>query len=298
MSTQPTSLEQKQGVIWLNGKFVDWADAQVHVLTHTLHYGSGVFEGERAYNGQIFKITEHHERLHKSAEMLDFKIPYTVQELNDAANEVLKRNNLTNAYLRPVAWHGAEALNVSSTKNSVNVAIAAWEWTSFFTGNSGLKLMWADWTRPAPTMAPVHAKANGQYIIGTLSKNKAEKTGYHDALMLDYRGYVAECTGANIFIVKNGVMYTPIADCFLNGITRQTVIELGRQCGYTVEEKHIMPDEIKTADEIFVTGSAAEVQPVVQVGEQTYAIGPITQRIQTEYQNLVNGNQVGARNAA
>ncbi len=281
-------LNECSGWIWMNGKFFEWQQANIHILSHTLHYGSGVFEGERAYKGQIFKKSQHHQRLHDSAGMLGFKIPYSVAELDRAAEDVLTRNKLKNAYVRPVAWHGAEGLSVASASNSVNVAIAAWEWTSYFSkGVSGIKLMWSDWIRPAPNMAPVHAKANGLYIIGTLSKNKAELHGYHDALMMDYRGYVAECTGANIFMVKEGVLYTPIADCFLNGITRQTIIEIAHAHHIPFVEKHIMPAEILSADEIFMTGSAVEVLPVVQIGETPFSIGKVTMRMMTEYLKLV-----------
>jgi 2-isopropylmalate synthase len=285
-------LDKQSGWIWIDGEFIDWQEAKVHVLSHTLHYGSGVFEGERAYNGRIFKMHEHHQRLHDSAAMLDFKIPYSVDELNQAAEEILRRNNLKDAYLRPVAWHGAEGLSVASYKNSVHVAIAAWEWLSYFTpGTFGLKLMWSEWIRPAPTMSPVQAKANGQYIIGTLSKNKAEKAGFHDALMLDYRGYVAECTGANVFMVKDGVVMTPIADCFLDGITRQTIIELIQKNKLSFVEKHITPAEIMEADEIFVTGSAVEVQPVIQIAEKNFCIGPVTESMMNQYRQLVTGGQ-------
>lgn len=287
-------LDKNSGFIWMDGEFVAWEDAKIHTLTHTLHYGSGVFEGERAYNGNIFKMTEHHQRLHDSAAMLDFKIPYTVEELNQAAEKLLKLNNLSNAYLRPVAWHGSETLSVSSLRNSVHVAIAAWKWDSYFPADhKGIKLMWGKWVRPAPNMSPVQAKANGQYIISTLSKNKAESLGFHDALMLDYRGYIAECTGANVFMVKNGILYTPIADCFLNGITRKTIIELARASHIPLVEKHILPPEILLADEVFVTGSAAEVQPVIQIGEQEFEQGPITQRLASKYRNLVTGGVNG-----
>lgn len=285
-------LYKLQGWIWMNGEFIEWQDAKCHILTHTLHYGSGVFEGERAYDGKIFKMREHHQRLHDSAGMLNFKIPYTVEELNEAAVELLRINNLQDAYLRPVAWHGAESLSVASYNNSVNVAIAAWEWKSYFTpGAIGLKLMWSDWVRPAPNMSPVHAKANGQYITGTLSKNKAELSGYNDALMLDYRGYVAECTGANIFMVKGGVVCTPIADCFLSGITRQTIIDLVKQHGIPFIEKHILPSELTGADEVFITGSAAEVQPVIQIGEKHFSSGEITNLMIQEYKKLVTGGR-------
>jgi branched-chain amino acid aminotransferase group I len=281
-------LDNSNGLIWMNGKFVSWQEAKIHILTHTLHYGSGVFEGERAYNGKIFKMSEHHQRLHDSAWMLDFKIPYSVEELNQAAKELLKLNNLSNAYLRPVAWHGSEALSVSSLRNSVHVAIAAWKWDSYFPADQkGIKLMWAKWVRPAPNMSPVHAKANGQYIISTLSKNKAEGMGFQDALMLDYRGYIAECTSANVFMVKNGILSTPIADCFLNGITRKTIIELAHASHIPFIEKYIMPSEILLADEVFVTGTAAEVQPVIQIGEKKFELGSITQHLASNYKNLV-----------
>lgn len=283
-------LDKNDGFIWIDGEFHAWKEAKIHILTHTLHYGSGVFEGERAYKGKIFKMTEHHQRLHESAGMLDFKIPYSVEELNRAAEELLKLNHLSEAYLRPIAWHGSETLSVSSSQNGVRVAIAAWKWDSYFPADhKGIKLMWGKWVRPAPNMSPVQAKANGQYIISTLSKNKAESLGFHDALMLDYRGYIAECTGANIFMVKNGILYTPIADCFLNGITRKTIIDLARDSHIPIVEKHIIPSEILLADEVFVTGSAAEVQPVIQIGEQEFNTGSITQQLMKKYQSLVTG---------
>ncbi len=282
------ALGQDSGWIWINGEFVPWQEAKIHVLSHTLHYGSGVFEGERAYNGKIFKMTEHHQRLHDSAAMLGFEIPYTVAEINEIALELLARNHLKDAYIRPVAWHGPESLSVASYKNSVNLALASWQWTSYFPKEVlGVKLAWADWVRPAPNMAPVHAKANGQYISATLSKNKAEKEGFHDALMLDYRGYIAECTGANIFIAKDQTVYTPIADCFLNGITRQTVMQLLKEKGFKIIEKHLMPEEIKNAEEIFITGSAVEVQSVIQIGEQHFPLGAIAGEMKTAYGQLV-----------
>lgn len=281
-------LGKQSGWIWINGEFIAWENAMVHILTHTLHYGSGVFEGQRAYDGRIFKMTEHHQRLHHSASLLDFTIPFSVAALNHAAEELLIRNNLSNAYLRPIAWHGSEALSIAAIKNSVNVAIAGWRWESYFPlDHTGLNLMWADWVRPAPNMSPVHAKATGQYLIGTLSKNKAERSGFHDALLLDYRGYVAECTGANIFMVKNGVLYTPIADCFLNGITRQTIIALAQTHNIPCVEKHILPAEFLAADEVFITGSVAEVQPVIQIGEQHFAKGPMTEQMIQWYKSLV-----------
>ncbi len=288
------TLDERCGAIWLDGEIIDSQDARIHILSHTLHYGSGVFEGERAYNGQIFKKTEHHQRLHDSASMLGFNIPYSVKELDHAADQVLIRNQFKNAYVRPIAWHGAESLSVASYNNTVHVAIAAWEWQSYFTpGVTGLKLTWSDWIRPAPDMSPVFAKANGQYITGTMSKNKAEKQGYHDALMLDYRGYVAECTGANIFMVKNNILYTPTPDCFLNGITRQTIIELAKSFNITVIEKYILPNDLMEADEIFLTGTAVEVQPVIKIDRTHFNTGPITIKLQHAYSQLVNGEHNG-----
>lgn len=279
------------GLIWVDGEFVEWQEAKVHILTHTLQYGSGVFEGERAYSGKIFKMTEHHQRLHDSAAMLDFKIPYSVEELNHAAVKLLEVNHLVNAYVRPFAWHGSEAVGVSSLRTSVHVALAAWRWDSYFPpGHKGIKLIWGQWVRPAPNMAPVLAKANGLYIICTLCKNKAESLGFHDALMLDYRGYVAECTGANFFMIKNGTLYTPIADCFLNGITRQTILELAKISHIPIVEKYILPAEIESADEVFITGTAAEVQAVIQIGEKEFQHGPITLHLTNKYKELVTGS--------
>ena len=277
-------------IVWMDGAFILYKDAKIPILTHTLHYGSGVFEGERAYNGRIFKMQEHHERLHNSAAILDFKIPYSVNELNIAAEELIERNNLTNAYIRPIAWKGSEALSVGSAKNSIHVAIAAWRWDSYYSdADKGIKLSWSKWVRPTPTSSPVHAKATGQYIINTLSRDKAELEGFNDALLLDYRGYVAECTGANIFIVKNGVLYTPIADCFLNGITRRTVMELAGTLGIELIEKYILPQELLDADEVFITGTAVEVQPICQIDHKTFAIGPVTLKLKNAFDLLAKG---------
>lgn len=281
------------GKIWMDGEMVEWADAKIHVLTHTFHYGSGVFEGERAYRGKIFKMQEHHERLCASANMVGFEIPYSVDEINKAAEAVLKVNNLTEAYVRPVAWHGAESLSVGSHGTSLHLAIAAWKWTSYFDAKDGqvpgIRLMWSDYVRPAPNVGPVRAKANGQYISGMLGKDKAMKMGFDDAVMLDYRGYVAECTGANIFMVKGGVLMTPVPDCFLNGITRLTIIELAHEMGMPVVEKPFYPDELAQADEVFISGTAVEVQPVTQVGATKYKVGPMTMKLREAYTKRVNG---------
>lgn len=277
--------------IWMDGIFLPAEEANLHVLTHGLHYASAVFEGARAYNGRVFKLTEHNQRLHASAQILGFTIPYSVAELNEMTQTLLIKNHLSNAYVRPIAWCDTEYLSVSSQRTFVHVAIAAWVWQSYFAVEDvfaqGLKLTWADWVRPAPTMAPVTAKASCLYAIGSLSKNKAELAGFHDALLLDYRGYVADCTGANIFLVKNGVIHTPIADCFLNGITRQTIIQLAKELDFTVMERHIMPNEILEADELFITGSAVEVSPIGQVADQHFVVGPITQRLAAAYQKAV-----------
>lgn len=281
------------GKIWMDGQMVDWAEANVHVLSHTFHYGSGVFEGERAYRGKIFKMQEHHERLKAGAKMMDFDIPYSVEEINKAAEAVIEENGFSEAYVRPVAWHGPESLSVATKGTSVHLAIAAWKWTSYFDVKDGqvpaIRLMWSDYVRPAPNVGPVMAKANGQYISGTLGKNKAMRGGYDDAIMLDYRGYVAECTGANLFMVKGGVLITPLADCFLNGITRQTIIEIAHEMGVPIMEKHFYPDELAKADEVFITGTAVEVQPIGEIGTQKYATGPITMKIREIYTKLVNG---------
>ena len=277
--------------IWMDDQFVPWDRAQIPILTHGLHYASAVFEGARAYDGKIFKLHEHNERLHASANALGFKIPYTAHELDAITEELIQRNNLQDAYIRPIAWCGEETMSVASHLCTVHVAIAAWPWKSYFSEENsikkGLKLMWADWIRPSPSTAPVTAKAAGLYMIGSLSKNKAEQAGFHDALMLDYRGYVAECTGANFFMIKNGVIHTPIADCFLNGITRQTVIAIAKSHHIPLIERHIQPNEVAEAEEVFITGSAVEVAPVSQIGHHSFQLGAITQQIIQAYNTLV-----------
>lgn len=282
--------DQRDGWIWMNGEMRPWKEAQVHVLTHGLHYGSCVFEGQRAYNGKVFKMQEHHERLHKSGELLGFKIPYTVEELNEACMAVLEKNQLVNAYIRPVAWRGSEMMAISAQQTKVHVAFAAWEWPSYFSEElkkKGLKLKTASFNRPSPTSAPVHSKAAGLYMICTISKHEAEREGFNDALMLDYRGYVAECTGANIFFFMGDELHTPLADCFLNGITRRTVIDLAREAGIKVVERHIKPEEIKDADEVFVTGSAAEITPIGQIDDATFTPAAKTFALMDAYAKAV-----------
>jgi branched-chain amino acid aminotransferase len=282
--------DKREGHIWFNGEIVPWQDAKVHVLTHGLHYGSSVFEGERAYAGKIFRTNDHSIRLHKSAELMDMKIPYSVEELNAAKDKVVALNGGGDQYVRPVAFRGSEMMAVSAQNNKIHVAIATWAWPSMFdpeTKMKGIKLDIADYRRPDPQCAPVHAKAAGLYMICTLSKHKAEKKGYADAMMLDWQGRVAECTGANIFFIKDGAIHTPIADCFLNGLTRQTVIDLAKKQGMDVIEKRIMPDELKTYNECFIVGSAAEVTPVAEIGPYTFKPGNMSRTLMDAYSNAV-----------
>jgi branched-chain amino acid aminotransferase len=279
--------DQLDGVIWMNGEFVPWKDAKVHVLTHGLHYASAVFEGERAYGGRVFKLTEHNQRLHDSAAIMGFKIPYTVAELDAATMETLKRQGFSDAYVRPIAWRGSEQMGVSAQNNKINVAIAIWQWGSYFNPAEklkGIKLDLAEYRRPDPMTIPCKAKAAGLYMICTISKHAAEAKGYADAMMLDYRGRVAEATGANIFFVKDGVIHTPDPDCFLNGITRQTVIELAKRRGIEVIERAIMPEELSGFSECFLTGSAAEVTPVSEIGGKwTFTPGKISETLMNDY---------------
>ena len=282
--------DDRDGKIWMNGQMVDWRAANVHVLSHAMHYASSVFEGERAYNGKIFKSREHSERLHFSAGELDFQIPYTVDELEAAKQEVLTVNGLTDAYVRAVAWRGAgEDMGVASSRNPVQVAIASWEWGAYY-GDAkmkGTKLDISKWKRPGPDTIPVHAKAAGLYMICTMSKHAAEAKGCADAMMFDYRGYVAEATGANIFFVKDGEVHTPDPDCFLNGITRQTVIGMLRDRQVKVHERHIMPGELESFEQCWLTSTAAEVTPVGQIGDYNFEVGALTREIAEGYETLV-----------
>ena len=289
------SFDNIDGLIWYDGKLVPWAEANVHVLTHGLHYASCVFEGERLYNGKIFKLTEHTRRLFRSAEILEMEIPFTVEEIDAACIETVARMGFSDAYIRPVAWRGPEQMGVAAQATKTHVAIAAWEWPSYFdpeTKRRGIRMMHAPYARPAPNSAPTEAKAAGLYMICTLSKHAAERAGYADALMLDYRGYVAEATGANIFFVKDGVIHTPLADCFLNGLTRQTVIDLARSRGFDVIERHIQPEEMTSFTECFITGSAAEVTPVAEIGDYRFTPGNISLSLMEDYSQLVRGKLV------
>ena len=282
--------DDRDGKIWMDGKMVDWRDANVHILTHAMHYASSVFEGERCYNGKIFKGREHSERLRKSAQYLDFEIPYSVDEIEAAKYEMLKANGWTDAYVRAVAWRGAGPdMGVSAARNPVRLAIAGWEWGNYY-GDAkmkGAKLDISKWKRPSPETIPVHAKAAGLYMICTTSKHAAEAKGCSDALFMDYRGYVAEATGANIFFVKDGEVHTPLADCFLNGLTRQTVIGMLKEKGLTVHERHIMPEELEGFEQCWLTGTAAEVTPVGQIGDYTFEVGALTREISEDYEKLV-----------
>ena len=286
------AFDQRDGSIWMNGALIPWRDARVHVLTHGLHYSSSVFEGERAYAGAIFKLREHTERLVYSAKELGFEIPYTVDEIDAACVETLEANGLADGYLRPVAWRGSEMMGVSAQNNHINLAIAAWEWPSYFDPEErlkGIRLDMAEYRRPSPETAPCHAKSAGLYMICTLSKHAAESKGYADALMLDWRGRVAEATGANVFFVNNNVLHTPEPDCFLDGITRRTVIELARARGLEIVERAIMPDEMENFSECFITGTAAEVTPVSEIGPYKFTPGDISINLLNDYLALVGG---------
>jgi branched-chain amino acid aminotransferase len=283
--------DQLPGVIWYDGKLVPSPDAKLHVLSHGLHYASCVFEGERAYGGEIFKCTQHSERLKRSAQILDFDIPYSVAEIDAAKRLVLEKNGQKDAYLRPVAWRGSEMMGVAAQHNAIHLAIATWEWPSYFDPAQrlqGIKLDLAEYRRPDPATAPALAKAAGLYMICTISKHRAERKGYADAMMLDWQGRVAECTGANIFFVKDGKLHTPIADCFLSGITRQTVIELAKRRGIEVIERRIMPEELTGFPECFITGSAAEVTPVSEIAQWRFTPTAVTQQLMDDYTAEVN----------
>ncbi len=278
--------DDRDGKIWLDGKLIDWRDAKIHVLTHGLHYASAVFEGERCYGGSIFKVREHGERLHASAQMVGYDIPYSVEALEQARYDVLKANDISDGYVRPVAWRGSEMMGVAAHHNTIHVAIAAWPWPSYFSDEArqrGIKLAISDWRRPAPDTAPTQAKASGLYMICTMSKHQAEAEGFDDALMFDYRGLIAEATGANIFMAQEGKLHTPIPDCFLDGITRRTVMDLAQRRGIEVIERHMEPEEIAKSDEIFLTGTAAEVTPVGQVGDNHFQVGSITNQLMDDY---------------
>ena len=286
------NFDNQDGNIWYNGALVPWRDSRLHVLSHGLHYASCVFEGERVYNGEIFKLREHTQRLIDSGKELGFEIPYSLEELEQATRDTVASQGFADAYVRPVAWRGSEMMGVSAQETKINVAIAVWEWPSYFSPEArmrGIRLTTSKWRRPAPDTAPVHAKAAGLYMICTLSKHDAEAKGYDDALMLDYRGRIAESTGANIFLIQDGKIHTPTPDCFLDGITRRTVISIAKKHGYEVIERAIMPEELANTSEIFVTGTAAEVTPVGEIDDYKFEVGTITRTLLEDYDALVRG---------
>tara|TARA_R110000824_G_scaffold222102_5_gene409447 strand:- start:289 stop:1173 length:885 start_codon:yes stop_codon:yes gene_type:complete len=282
--------DDRDGYIWMDGEFVPWRDTKVHLLTHALHYASAVFEGERAYGGRIFRSLDHSKRLHNSARIMGFEIPFTVEQLEEAKREALAKSGLESAYIRAIAWRGSEMMGVSAQNNTIHLAVAVWSWGDYFADKmKGIRMTHAEWRRPAPDTAPCHAKAAGLYMICTLSKHAAEKAGYADALMLDYRGQVAEATGANIFFVRDNALHTPTPDCFLNGLTRQTAIKLAKARQIEVIERAIMPDELATFSECFITGSAAEITPVAEIGAHIYKPAEISHSLVDDYTKLVNG---------
>jgi len=288
MATQP--FDDRDGYIWFNGELQPWRGAKLHVLTHALHYASSVFEGERVYNEKVFKLEEHTDRLFFSAETLDMQIPYTRDQINEATYEAIRANNITDGYVRPIAWRGSELMGVTARGSKINLAIAVWPWPSYFSPEArlkGIKLDISQWRRPSPETAPVFAKAAGLYMICTLSKHAAEEKGCEDALLMDWRGQIAETTSANIFFVMNGEIHTPTPDCFLDGITRRTVIQIAKEHGYKVVERAMMPEEMANADECFLTGTAAEVTPVGSIGSYSFTPGEVCKTLMTSYDEVV-----------
>jgi branched-chain amino acid aminotransferase len=288
-----SAYDDRDGFIWMDGDLVEWRSAKVHLLTHALHYGSAVFEGERAYGGHIFKSEQHSQRLLDSGKAMDIPIPYTVDEIEQAKADTMHANNMSDAYIRVLCWRGSGLdMGVASARNPVHMAVATWEWGAYY-GDAkfkGAKLDISKWKRPSPETIPCHAKASGLYMICTMSKHAAEAKGCSDSLMMDYRGYVAEATGANVFFVRDGAVHTPTPDCFLNGITRQTVLGLMREQGIEVVERHIMPDELESFEQCWLTGTAAEVTPVGEIGPYNFEVGALVQDIAKSYEQVVRGN--------
>ena len=284
MTAEP--FDQRDGFIWFNGEMVAWREAKIHVLTHGLHYASAVFEGERVYGGEIFKLIEHTERLHNSAKLLGFEIPFSAAEIDQACRDAVRANDIVDGYVRPIAWRGSEQMGVSAQNNKINLAVASWYWGTYFDKEQrlkGIRLCMADYCRPDPRTAPSKSKATGLYMICTIEKHRAERVGYADALMLDWRGRIAESTGANIFFVKGNELHTPTPDCFLDGITRRTVIGLAKRRGLNIVERPIMPEEMANFEQCFLTGSAAEVTPVSEIGDYRFTVGEITKTLMDDY---------------
>ncbi len=287
----------RDGFIWIDGQLVPWRDAKVHILTHALHYASAVFEGERAYDGEIFKLREHSERLIEGAGIMDFTIPYSAEQIDQACRDVIRANNLSDCYLRPIAWRGSEMMGVAAQSAKIHLAVAAWNWGSYFPMEQrlkGIRIAMAQYRRPAPDSAPFRAKAAGLYMICTIEKHRAERAGYSDALMLDYRGHIAECTGANVFLIKDGAIHTPTPDCFLDGITRRTVIDIAKARGIAVIERTIMPEELGTFSECFITGTAAEITPVSEIGAHRYKPAQMTEALLSDYMEMVRPKKQAA----
>jgi branched-chain amino acid aminotransferase len=286
VATPALPLDDRDGVIWYNGGLVPWREAKVHVLTHSLHYGNGVFEGARIYNGKVFKLTEHSARLVRSAKMLAYDLPYTVGQLDAATTQVVAENKLESGYVRPLAWRGSEVIGVSGIGTKIHVMIAAFPWGAYYQ-QKAIKVVTSRWKRPSPECSPAGSKAAGLYVICTLAKDEAIHAGYQDALMHDYKGRLSEATGANLFLVIDGQLHTPTTETILNGITRQTVMDLARKRGLTVVEREIWPEELARASEVFLTGTAVEVQPVGMIDGREYPVGPVAQQIQADYAALV-----------
>ena len=289
---EQATFDDRDGFIWFDGELIPWREAQVHVLTHALHYASSVFEGQRAYNAVVFKLREHSERLRRSAELLGFELPWSVEQIEAACKQVLKANKLVDAYMRPVAWRGSESMGVAPGRTQPHLAIAAWEWGKYYDprqSQNGIRMEIAPWRRPAPYTAPTASKASGLYMIATLSKQHAEQNGYNDALMLDWRGRVAEATGANVFFIADGALHTPTPDCFLDGITRRTIMDLAKRRGIEVHERAIWPEELEKFQQMFLTGTAVELTPVQSVGPWNFEVGDLTRQLSKDYEDLVNG---------
>jgi branched-chain amino acid aminotransferase len=288
--------DDRDGSIWFDGRLIPWRDAKLHVLTHGLHYASCVFEGERVYNGHLFRGRDHTERLFNSARILGYQIPFTMDEIDRAKTEVVAANGFRDAYVRPIAWRGSEMMGVSAQQTKIHVAIATWDWPAYFAPEArmkGIRMVTGKWRRPDPATAPTAAKATGLYMICTMNKHDAEAAGYADALMLDYRGLISEATGANIFLVQDGVLHTPTPDCFLNGITRRTVIGLAEKHQMQVVERHIGPDELGRTQEVFLAGTAAEVTPIASIDQHQFSVGRITQTLMKDYDALVRQAPTG-----